>query len=173
MVIGQPEHGTACTRIARGPRGAYELQHERALRALRGRRDGGASHERAKAIHLLLQPRGLGALLDELGAQPPQLGAGRGLNPLEEGGQQHIWQARARLDAAPLLGHAGDAVRGLADLDLLKLKVFARQVWHRRDQRERVVPACMHMRHVHPCGKRRPDLPPYPQPQHQLPPSPA
>ena len=81
------EHGTACTRIARGPRGAYELQHERALRALRGRRDGGASHERAKAIHLLLQPRGLGALLDELGAQPLQLGAGRGLNPLEEGGQ--------------------------------------------------------------------------------------
>ena len=87
MVIGQPEHGTACTRIARGPRGAYELQHERALRALRGRRDGGASHERAKAIHLLLQPRGLGALLDELGAQPLQLGAGRGLDPLEEGGQ--------------------------------------------------------------------------------------
>ena len=72
---------------ARGPRGAYELQHERALRALRGRRDGGASHERAKAIHLLLQPRGLGALLDELGAQPLQLGAGRGLDPLEEGGQ--------------------------------------------------------------------------------------
>ena len=89
MVIGQPEHGTACTRIAPGPRprGAYELQHERALRALRGRRDGGASHERAKAIHLLLQPRGLGTLLDELGAQPLQLGAGRRLDPLEEGGQ--------------------------------------------------------------------------------------
>lgn len=89
MIIGQPEHGTACTRIAPGPRGAYELhlQHERALRALRGRRDGGASHECAKAIHLLLQPRGLGALLEELGAQPLQLGARRRLNTLQEGGQ--------------------------------------------------------------------------------------
>lgn len=45
------------------------------------------SLECAKAIDLLLQPRGRGALLKELGAQSLQLGASRRLDALEEGAQ--------------------------------------------------------------------------------------
>lgn len=68
---------------------AYELEHERALRALhgRGRLMAVRSLESAKAIDLLLQPRGRGALLEELGAKPLQLGADRRLDALEESSQ--------------------------------------------------------------------------------------